>query len=735
MKRSPLVRALLLGAALLLSATAVVGQGGFGLPWGATSGGGGTSSGAGLTVQGSLSADAGPPLAGGNFAVTGGFWGGLSSEPPRIAGVTPAAARSVGPVSITITGENFLPAPQVQLGATPLAWVQLISAGRVEALVPAGTAPGSYALTLTNSDGQSATLANAITIEPPNLRLAQVQPPQGRNDLPVSIVIAGEDFSPQATARLGDTALQVSYDSTTQLRATVPPGMAPQAYPLTVANASGAQVTLENAYRAVLLTAPGADNFENDDSCAGAKGIGVEGVLQPRTFHQSLDVDWAMFNVQQGRRYRIVAQPPASSPASVAVDLFDRCEGATLGGQDNTFSNGVSLTFTAPANGTIWLRVRNRVPGTSGPQVLYDLSVRDLALGGERGALIVVAGRRNTNDPVQSNIFNAATSMYQLFRSKGYGDDRIQVLATNPTLAGYDAQPTLDNLRNAITSWSRDLVSASRPLTIYIMDHGDPDIFYLDEPNQQRLKPQDLHAWLSELEVARPGLKVNVIIESCYAGSWIAAPGSVSKLGRVVIASSPDNDVAFASPTGAYFSDQLQSSLASDSLFGSFVAARDLARSENPTQVAWLDDNGNGVPNEPGDGQEAQQRSFASATLSGDNFRPLLLDPVFTAGGPGSGTISVVVRDDGGVGQVTARIFPPSYAPPAPQSSLVLVDVPVVTLTDAGDGRYTATHSGFTEPGSYRIVIGAADNEGVQGMPLVLQTSGSVLYMPLVAKP
>jgi hypothetical protein len=211
---------MLLGVALALIATVVVGQGGFGLLWGAASGGGGASGGGDFAVQGSVSADAGPPLSGGDFTVVGGFWGGLDSSPPRITSIAPTAARSVGPVAVTINGENFLPAPQVLLGATPLQSVQLISASRVEAVVPAGTAPGNYAITLTNSDGQSASLADALVIEPPNMRLRQVQPPQGRNDLPVSIVIAGEDFSPR---RRRGSAAPTCRSLTTAPRSCAPP--------------------------------------------------------------------------------------------------------------------------------------------------------------------------------------------------------------------------------------------------------------------------------------------------------------------------------------------------------------------------------------------------------------------------------------------------------------------------------------------------------------------------------
>lgn len=739
MQRTSLFGVIIGGLLLVLTITMVAAQAGFGLPWAAISGGGGTSSSGSFAVQGSLAHDSSPPLTGGIYTLNGGFWSGLNDEAPTLSAVEPTAARSVVPVALALTGNYFQVGATVTLGTTALENVTTISASRIEAVIPAGVAAGVYALVVRNPDGQSVTLDDAFTVELPNLRILQVQPDQGANQQPVEIVIAGEDFSPAAEVRLGETTLTVIHDSTTRMRATVPAGLNPQAYPLTVITPGVAQATLENAYTVVVQAAAGADNFEPDNTCATARTIGVDGVAQARTFHRAEDGDWVAFSAEAGRRYLLVARPPAGSPASLAVELYDRCEGGPTGGQNNTFSNGVSISFDAPVTGTIYLKVINRDPSIFGSEVAYDLSVRDLTTittAETRGAVIIVAGKLRDNDDVQQQIHGVARNAYQLFRANGYDDDYIQVLATDPTLDGYDAPATLTNLRNAITIWARERVVSSSSLTIYMVGHGDENRFYVDETaGQQRLEPEQLNEWLNQLETARPGLKVNLIIEACFAGSFILDPGSLSKVGRVVIASSPADNVAYASPEGAYFSDTFLASLASYSLYESFLDGKAIARATYPDQIAWLDDNGNGVPNEAADGQEAQQRSFALATLSDDlNFRPLIVEATFVRTEGSNGTISALVRDDHGVEEVFAQIFPPSYQPPDPQSGLVTVAVPFVTLTPLGNDRYSVTYDGFTEDGDYRIVIQARDNDGVNALPAIATTGAHRVYLPLTLR-
>ena len=64
------------------AAFAPLGEGGFNLSWHTIDGGGGTSTGGGFELAGTVGQhDAGATMTGGNFALTGGFWAGADSVP------------------------------------------------------------------------------------------------------------------------------------------------------------------------------------------------------------------------------------------------------------------------------------------------------------------------------------------------------------------------------------------------------------------------------------------------------------------------------------------------------------------------------------------------------------------------------------------------------------------------------------------------------------------------------
>ncbi len=64
------------------AALAPIGGGDFDLSWHTIGGGGGTSTGGGFELAGTMGQpDAGPAMTGGNFTLLGGFWSGVGSAP------------------------------------------------------------------------------------------------------------------------------------------------------------------------------------------------------------------------------------------------------------------------------------------------------------------------------------------------------------------------------------------------------------------------------------------------------------------------------------------------------------------------------------------------------------------------------------------------------------------------------------------------------------------------------
>jgi hypothetical protein len=270
------------------------------------------------------------------------------------------------------------------------------------------------------------------------------------------------------------------------------------------------------------------------------------------------------------------------------------------------------------------------------------------------------------------------------------------------------------------------------------MDHGGQDRFYLDNPRGEWVQPEQLDAWLDELEAAHPDLLVNIIVESCFSGSFIDGVRTISAPRRVVIASTTSRDLAYASLGGAIFSDHLQAGLDSGgSLLGSFRAAAAAASAANMDQTAWLDDNGNGVPNDASDGQEAQRRGFSYAGTFDDRWPPHIQQasaPAVILRGSGEIRARILDDPDSYVEQAWVVVYPPSYRPPQAGEELAAASLPGAMLFNRGAGWWGVMYEGFRELGEYRIVIYARDSTGLHARPFALTAGSAGIFLPLLLR-
>lgn len=128
-----------------------------------------------------------------------------------------------------------------------------------ETVTPTATATDTptptETITPTATDTPTPTVTPSATATPtstPDQRppsVSAVRPNQGRNDLPNDIYIYGANYAGGARVQLGSTLLpNVTWISSTQLRATVPAGLTPGVYPLTVTNPDEAEGALPGAY-------------------------------------------------------------------------------------------------------------------------------------------------------------------------------------------------------------------------------------------------------------------------------------------------------------------------------------------------------------------------------------------------------------------------------------------------------------------------------------------------------
>ncbi len=479
------------------------------------------------------------------------------------------------------------------------------------------------------------------------------------------------------------------------------------------------------------------DAYESNNDCSQAGALAVDGVFQAHTFHAPADADWLQFSATAGVTYRVEVQTQTDSLADVNLELYTQCATAAAETWQATFTPGVRLDFQPTVSGAVYVRITNYDDQIYGSNVGYRVSVRPLKSATELGAVIILAGRLKGSDRLQTNIHFSTQNVYNLFNASGYTDDNIYYLATDDSLGGWDAQATLTNLQTAITNWAVDKVGTERPLTLYLMDHGGIDTFYVDGANNQELTPGDLNSWLNQLEASVPGVRTTVIIEACHSGSFIEGEARISKAGRLVITSTNVQNVAFASSKGAQFSDRLFTLLREGySLPNSFWDAHYSVHRLYKLQEPWIDANGNGVPNEQADGAEISDHNPSVDQATGDTWAPYIV----TAQGPdlitdGQGTLRAEVRDNKGVKRVWAAVYAPSYQAPASVEELVAEDVPILEFTAQGNNQFSAGYDKFTENGLYQIALYAEDNDGLKARLLVLPVKNGntdTIFLPLV---
>jgi hypothetical protein len=231
------------------------------------------------------------------------------------------------------------------------------------------------------------------------------------------------------------------------------------------------------------------------------------------------------------------------------------------------------------------------------------------------------------------------------------------------------------------------------------------------------------------------------VIEACHSGSFVdylLGPGlhdSLSKAGRVIITSTDRDHNAYASASGAYFSDAFFTCIASSKdLKTCFNQARSAVTVSPNGQSPWMDDNGDHQYN-ASDGSVAQTRYVAKFFGASP---PQITSADVTIVGT-NGTLTAQVQEGSAkIDTVWAAVYAPSFQEPS--GTTLNLGVPVVQL--AADphvsGQYTTPYpNGFTEQGQYRVVFYARDKADDYATPrLVISGGGPAekVYLPLVLR-
>jgi hypothetical protein len=139
-----------------------------------------------------------------------------------VASVAPASGSTLGGTVITITGTNFAAGAAVSVGGTAATGITVNSATSITATTPAHAA-GAVAVTVTNTDGQTGSLASGFTYVSTAPTVASVTPASGSTLGGTAITITGTNFVAGATVSVGGTAATgVVVNSSTSISATTP---------------------------------------------------------------------------------------------------------------------------------------------------------------------------------------------------------------------------------------------------------------------------------------------------------------------------------------------------------------------------------------------------------------------------------------------------------------------------------------------------------------------------------
>jgi large repetitive protein len=166
-----------------------------------------------------------------------------------VSGVDPDSGPTTGGTRVTVEGAGFDAGATVTFGGAAGADLQVLSDTRIEVVTPASL-PGPVDVVVTNSDGQSGTLAGGFTYIYTGLApsVSSVKPSSGPAGGGRRVTIHGANFAAGATVTFGSaTAADIVVVSGTQIIAITPPH-APGAADVTVRNPDGGTGTLVNGF-------------------------------------------------------------------------------------------------------------------------------------------------------------------------------------------------------------------------------------------------------------------------------------------------------------------------------------------------------------------------------------------------------------------------------------------------------------------------------------------------------
>jgi hypothetical protein len=458
---------------------------------------------------------------------------------------------------------------------------------------------------------------------------------------------------------------------------------------------------------------------------------GITGGLVPRTADIDADGDEDLFlggGVSGMSLWRNVTRGLIVEPRNIVLGTG---QPYTFSATGNTGPVEWSMYYSAPGGGGFAdPNVGEYVAGASedvfeiilaedtvsrkrGTALVNVLSAEEIA---RIGKAIIIAGGY-TNDDLWDSTNRLANQAYLTMRARGFSKENIEYFSHEPVQdvdnngdpyddINQDEAPSLSALQDAI-----DAVGDSR-LTLYLVDHGNFEIFVLNET--EILYAHELDGMLGSTEAV-------IVYDACYSGTFHL---DMAALGRVVLTSANESRISYFAQEGKFsFSNYFWISI----LRGLSVGAAFDAGVLNISTVSYQDPqiNGDGdlVFNTSADRSIAYETYIGSSLTMGAGEIPQIgaISPEQVIEGDSAQLWAEGVNARYAISQVDAIILDPTYVPPYPGNvedgnrpgyySGTLEEDPII------DGYYQVTlphptflnFPGFLDNGAYRVIVSATD--------------------------
>ncbi|OGV40745.1 MAG: hypothetical protein A2X46_04115 [Lentisphaerae bacterium GWF2_57_35] len=410
-----------------------------------------------------------------------------------------------------------------------------------------------------------------------------------------------------------------------------------------------------------------------------------------------------------------------------------------------TVNSSDGIGFRVERGGAAWSFVTNRSGGSIDAVSGYylagaqgGLDVIEARRGAERGRVyvtvlsnapagsleraVVIAGR-NTDyeyDAVWRATDYLANLAYNALRSRGYAKGSLYYLSaqTAQDVDGnglFDDIDALSSLANAEAAFTAFAAGASN-LYVYLVDHGATN----ENGGYMRLNPQEvltatnLARWLDDLQNTH-GTKVTVVLDFCYAGSFLPALSYTGQAERVAIAACGADESAFFVAGGQVsFSEAFYNALNWGLDVGKAFELACGAMSDY--QGAELDADQDGIYDKDRDTTNESLR-VSLGGLSGLSQGIVQIGQIGSNQTLAGDAEAVLWASDVSAAQPIDRVWcvivPPGYNAGAagPVSQL-----PEVELRFS-QGRYEGRYRGFGEAGTYKLVYYAHAQGGGVSLP------------------